>query len=440
MALTNLRWSTLAFVMLFGPACLQAQDNWPQWRGELGTGVAAGAQPPTEWNETKNIRWKTEIPGRGHSTPIIWGDRVYLTSAVPIGPTMPPRPSGRPGAHDNLPVDSKHRFVVIAIDRHSGDLVWKKNVNEAVPIEGAHRSASLASASPVTDGAFLFANFGSHGLYCLDLDGDIVWEKQLGTMHTKHGHGEGSSPALFGDTLIVNWDHEEQSFIVALNKTTGKELWRQSRQEVTSWSTPLILEQDGTTQVIVCGTERVRSYDLKNGKVVWECGGLSANIVATPVTAAGVLYVGSSYEKRALMAIKLAGARGDITGSNQVLWIRSRGTPYVPSPLLYGESLYYLTHYQNVLTRIKAKTGEDDPGAMRLGPLGSIYASPVGAAGRIYITDLKGVTLVLAHDSIPRIIAVNPLGEDVSASAAIANDEMFLRGEKHLFCISEQEH
>ncbi len=188
----------------------------------------------------------------------------------------------------------------------------------------AHYTASLASASPVTDGTRLFAHFGTHGLYCLDFEGEVVWSKQLGTMHTKHGHGEGSSPVLHGETLIVNWDHEEQSFLVAIDKTTGNELWRRDRNEVTSWSTPLIFEVDGSAQVIVCGTERVRGYDLASGDVIWQCGGLSANIVATPVASDGVLYVGSSYEKRTLMAIQLSGASGDITESDHILWIRTR--------------------------------------------------------------------------------------------------------------------
>ena len=275
-----------AWIVICG-GCLpvrgEAPMNWPQWRGPSGTGVAIDADPPTEWSETKNIRWKTPLPGRGHSSPIVFGDRVFVTAAVPVGPKLPPRPSGRPGAHDNLPVDHEYRFVVIAINRADGSVVWEKTVHQAVPIEGGHYTASLASASPVTDGVHVFAYFGSHGLYCLDFDGNLVWEKQLGEMHTKHGHGEGSSPALSDDTLLINWDHEEQSFLVAFDKSTGEERWRRDRQEVTSWSSPLILKQDGETQAIVCGTDRVRGYDLSNGDVIWQCGGLSANIVATPV-------------------------------------------------------------------------------------------------------------------------------------------------------------
>lgn len=201
----------------------------------------------------------------------------------------------------------------------------------------------------------------------------------------------------------------------------------------------MIIQLGNTYQAIVCGTRHVRGYDLVTGEVIWQCGGLSANIVATPIFADGIVYVGSSYEKRALMAIRISDARGDVTDSDNVLWKRTQGTPYVPSPLLYDDSLYYLTHYQNVMTRIEAKTGVDDPGAFRMGPIGNVYASPVGAAGHIYVTDLQGITLVLTHSEIPRMIAVNRLGEKVSASAAIAGSEIFLRGDQHLFCIAETE-
>lgn len=416
---------------------LTAQSNWPQWRGPLGSGAAsADARPPIHWNETENVRWKIPLPGRGHSTPIVWGDRVFVTTAVPVGEKLTPKMSGRPGAHDNLPVDSKHQFVVMAIDRADGNVVWETPVRDVIPHEGGHYTASLASASPVTDGKHVFAHFGSHGLYCLDLDGKIVWDKQLGKMHSKHGHGEGASPALFENTLIINWDHEEQSFLLALDKATGEERWRTDRQEVTSWSSPIVLRQDDVNQVIVCGTERVRGYDLETGDVLWECGGMSANIVATPIAADGFLYVGSSYEKRALMAINLVGARGDITGSERVVWMRTRGTPYVPSPLLYKDALYFLTHYQNVLTRVIAKTGNDSPGGMRLGPLGNIYASPVAANGHVYVTDLDGSTQVITHSDVPRAVSLNRLNEKVSASAAIVDREIFLRGDKHLYCIA----
>lgn len=412
--------------------------SWPAWRGPEGTGVASPAEPPIEWGPDQNIRWKTSLPGRGHSTPIVWGDRIFLTSAVSVGEKLPPKMSGRPGEHDNLPTDSKFAFVVFALDRTKGSIQWKKVVREAIPVEAGHRTASLTSASPVTDGERLYAHFGSQGLYCLDFEGNVLWQKDFGQMHSKHGHGEGASPALFGNYVVINWDHEEQSFLVALDSETGKELWLRQRQEDTSWSSPIIIEQDGMRQVVVCGTNRVRGYNLQTGELVWECGGMSSNIVATPVFSNGILYVGSSYEKRVLMAIDLTDAQGDLTGSKHVLWARTRGTPYVPSMLLYDDSLYFLTHYQNILTRVHGPSGKDSPGAIRLGSLGNIYASPVAANGFVYITDLSGTTEVITHSEVPRTVAVNRLEENVNASLAIVGSELFIRGEKHLYCIREK--
>ena len=410
--------------------------NWPQWRGPMGTGVSPDGEPPVEWSEEKNVRWKVELPGRGHGTPIVWGDRIFLTSAIPFGPKQPPRMSGRPGEHDNLAVSQRHRFVALAVDRATGKTSWQKTLHEALPEEGAHYTASLASASPVADAEHVFVFFGSHGLFCLDHSGELIWKKQLGQMQTKHGHGEGASPVLHGRSLIINWDHEGKSFIVALDKSTGDELWRKDRAEATSWSTPIIVEQNGKAQVIVCGTDRVRGYDLSNGNVLWECGGLSANIVASPVYSDGVVIVGSSYEKRAMLAIDLAKAKGDITDSATVLWSRRRGTPYVPSPLLYGNALYFHAHYQSVLTRLNAKTGEEEPGPFRLPGIGNVYASAVGAVGRVYVTDLEGSTLVFTNESSPRILARNILDDRFNASAAICGKELFLRGEKNLYCIA----
>ena len=411
--------------------------NWPRWRGPIGTGVAPQAKPPLEWSATENVRWKTVLPGRGHSTPIVWGERVFVTTAIPVGEKLPPKMSGRPGEHDNLPIDSKFQFAVLAIDRGTGQVLWQQVVREAIPLEAGHYTGSLASASPVTDGERLYAHFGSHGLYCLDFDGKLLWQADFGRMHSKHGHGEGASPCLSGNSVIINWDHEEGSFLVCLDKTTGRESWRRARQEDTSWSSPIAIELNGQVQIIVCGTNRVRGYDLATGDVIWECGGMSSNIVATPVFGDGVLYVGSSYEKRVLMAIDVRGATGDISDSNRVLWSRVRGTPYVPSMLLVDGSLYFLTHYQNIVTRVDGPSGRDAPGAMRLGALGNIYASPTAANGYVFVTDLAGTTAVITNEEIPRPVAVNRLDEAVNASLALVDEEIFIRGTQHLYCIAQ---
>lgn len=411
--------------------------QWPQWRGPLGTGVAPKANPPVTWSESSNVVWKIALPGKGHASPVIWDESIFVTAAVPHGDALEPKYSGRPGAHDNLPVTHRQKFVLLAVDRADGTILWEKTLHEALPHEGGHYTATLASASPVTDGEHVFAFFGSYGLYCLTPDGDIVWQKQLGKMHTKHGHGEGSSPVLHGDTLVVNWDHEEQSFVVAFEKATGKPRWKKMRDEVTSWATPIVVEHDGKAQLIVCGTDRVRGYDLSDGSVIWECGGLSANICASPVAANGIVYAGSSYEKRAILAIRLEGATGDITHTKNVVWKRRSRTPYVPSPLLYDDALYYLRHYQPIMTRVSAPTGHDEPGAFRLEELRDVYASPVAAAGRVYVTDRYGLTIVLKNDTSHEVLARNQLDDAISASAALVGDRIFLRGERFLYCIGQ---
>lgn len=395
--------------------------------------------PPQNWSETENVRWKTPIPGRGLSSPVIWNDTIFLTTSIPVGERLQPRMSGRPGEHDNRPIDSRHRFLVVAVNRKDGEIRWQKAVHEALPVEAGHQTASLASASPVTDGKRVYAHFGSHGLYAIDFDGNLVWQKHFGQMHSKHGHGEGASPTIADNILVINWDHEENSFLVTLDADTGNERWRRERNEDTSWSSPIIAEVDGQKQIIVCGTNRVRGYSLTSGDVVWECGGMSSNIVATPIFEDGLLYVGSSYEKRIIMALNISGASGDITGSDRILWSRTRGTPYVPSMLLYKKQLYFLTHYQNIMTRVIGREGNDAPGTFRLGALGDIYSSPVAANGMVFVSDLEGTTEVISDGQIPRTIAVNRIDEPISASLAIVDREIIIRGDHHLYLIADRE-
>ncbi len=442
----NPMWDKLGLPLLCGillqsAAILgQAADprvQWGQWRGPLATGVGPLANPPVEWSETKNVRWKIGLPGLGHSSPIVWGDLVFVTTAEETGPKKPFAGSTPDGAHNNINPMFDHQFAVMALDRQSGEVVWRRTVATRQPHESTHESATWASNSPVTDGDHVFAFFGSNGLYCLDIGGRLVWLKNFGNMQVKHGHGEGSSPVLHGDTLVVNWDHEGKSFIAALNKRTGGEIWRRSRDEVTSWATPIVIQHDGQTQVAVSGTRRVRGYDLKTGQVIWEAGGLPGNIVASPVSAAGMVYASGSYEKQTLLAIRLAGAKGDLTGTERIVWQKNRRTSYVPSPLLYSGWLYYLRHYQGVLSRVNARTGDEPSGPFRLRSVFNIYSSPVAAAGRIYVTDRNGKTLVISDDAEPRALALNELDDRFSASAALVGEELFLRGEKSLYCIGK---
>jgi len=411
--------------------------SWPQWRGPLKTGVAPHADPPIHWSEDDNLRWKIELPGKGHSTPIVWGDRVFVTTAVPAGDALPPRYSGRPGGHDENPITHRVRFIVIAVDRGDGTILWQRTVREDLPHEGGHVTSSLASASPVTDGRHVFASFGSYGLYCLDFDGELKWQVDLGRLHTLHGHGEGSSPALHGNRLILNWDHEGSSFVAAFDTRTGDLLWKTGRDVNSSWTTPVVVDHDGRTQVIVSGSRYVRAYDLATGAMIWECRGLSTeNVVSSPVAGNGMVYAGSTYDQRTLLAIRLDGAQGDITGTGQVVWTRRRGASYVPSPLLYADSLYFIAHFSSILTRADARTGSDQPGAMRLAGLYDVFSSPIAAAGRVYVTDRAGSTVVLTHDDDPQVLAVNRLEDAFSASAAAVGRELFLRGERYLYCIA----
>lgn len=438
LALTSL----LGFVAVAaGPGTNAPADlsrSWAQWRGPLANGVAPHASPPVEWSETRNIRWKIPPPGQGHASPIVLGDRVFVLAAVPVGEPQPPVFDSAPGVHDSVPVTHRHQFVVLAVSRKDGSILWRTTVTEAWPHEGGHTTGSLASNSPATDGERLYAFFGSRGLYCLDLAGRVLWKKDLGKMQTLHAHGEGSSPVLHGDFLIVCWDHEGESFLHAFDKRTGELRWQVARDEPTSWSTPLVVEHAGKPQVIVSATKRVRGYELATGTLLWECAGLTDNVVSSPVHYDGLIIAGNSYYQQAMLAIRLDGAKGDVTGTDRVAWRLNRLTPYVSSPLLYGDTLYHLRHNQNVLVRLDPTTGRFRGDPLRLDGLRDfIFASPVGAAGRLYVTARDGRTVVLRHDRENAVLAVNALDDRFSASAALVDGELYLRGEKFLYCVAE---
>ncbi len=412
---------------------------WPQWRGPLANGVSPQANPPVEWSERKNVRWKVELPGKGHSSPIVFGDRVYVMAAAPFGDAQKPVHDSAPGVHDSVPVTHRHQYMVLALSRADGRVLWKKVVREEWPHEGGHTTGSQASNSPTTDGELLYAFFGSRGLYCLDTNGAMKWQADLGKMQTLHAHGEGSSPVLHGDTLIVNWDHEGDSFIYAFDKRTGRQRWKVARDEKTSWSTPLVIEHAGGLQIVVSATKRVRGYDFATGRELWECDGLTDNVVASPVQWRDMIIAGNSYYKQAMVAIRLTGAKGNISNTTNVAWRLNRLTPYVPSPLLYGDTLYHLRHNQNVLVRLDPANGEFRGEPLRLdGIRDFIFASPVGAAGRLYISSRDGVTVVLRHDRDNATLAVNSLEDAFSASPAMVDRELYLRGERFLYCIADK--
>lgn len=414
------------------------------------TGVAPHGDPPVEWSESKNIRWKVEIPGLGHATPIVWKDRIYVQTAVKTDqevaeeeakeqPAQPEGRRGRRGGHwmQSVTPTHVHRFVLLALDRRTGKTIWERTLREELPHEGGHQDSSQASNSPVTDGEHIIAYFGSRGLYCLDMEGQVLWREDFGKMETRMGFGEGTSPTLYGDTVIVNWDHEGQSYIVAFDKKTGEQRWKTDRDEATSWATPLVVTAKGRPQVIASATNRIRGYDLGTGDTLWQCSGLTMNVIPSPFERDGLAYFASGFRGSALLAVRYADASGDITDSKSVAWVyKGKGTPYVPSMLLYEDLLYFLDTNRAILSCVDAKTGKPRYTNQRLDGLQRVFASPVAAKDRVYVAGQDGKTAVIQSGPQFKLLATNSLEESFTASPAIAGRELFLRGQSHLYCIA----
>ena len=413
------------------------EKNWHHWRGPHATGAAIDADPPTTWSETENIRWKAAIPGIGHAAPIIWEDKIFIQTAIEVKAEKSEEDnnpfSGFFGG-DNRPT---YKFDLLALNRSDGSILWQKTLREVSPHEGTHGDATYASNSPVTDGEYIYAYFGSRGLYCVDMMGNVKWEKDIGTMYKRNTFGEGSSPVLHGNTLVIVQDHEGNSFITALDKRTGEVLWKTDREERTTWFSPIVVESGGKVQVITAGTNRVRSYDLETGKLLWNGDGLTANSIPSPVAADGFVYLMSGFRGSELRAVHLADATGDITGSDAIVWEHNRDTPYVPSPLLYGDTLYFLKSNNGVLSAFDVKTGKANYGPERLQGVSGVYSSIVGAGNRVYIAGRNGVVNVIQHGPEFTILAENALDDSFNASPAIVGSELYLRGSGHLYCIAE---
>ena len=341
-AILTLCISALVAIAVSASQPVDFEKNWHHWRGPYATGVAPDANPPITWSETENIRWKVAIPGTGHATPIIWGDKIFIQTAVE-GKEEKSEEDDNPfggffGGRNDSPA---YKFDLIALNRSDGSVLWQKTLREVAPHEGTHQDATFASNSPVTDGEYVYAYFGTRGLYCVDMMGNVKWEKDVGTMYKNNTFGEGSSPVLYDNTLVIVQDHERNSFITALDKRTGEVLWKTDRNERTTWFSPIIVENNGKPQVITAGTNRVRSYDLATGKLLWDGDGLTRNAIPSPVAAEGIVYLMSGFRGNVLQAVSLASATGDISGSDAVVWEFNRDTPYVPSPLLYEDTLYF---------------------------------------------------------------------------------------------------
>ncbi len=419
------------------------QENWPQWRGPDATGYASVGNPPIEWSETENVKWKIEIPGRGHSSPIVWNDIVFVLTAIQTDQgiekeeTTTQESSERRGPPSNA-AENIFDFVVMAISRDDGHLIWKTKVCEEQPVDGTHRTGTWASNSPVTDGEFLYAYFGSRGLYCLDFDGKIIWSRDFGQMKKKMDFGEGSSPALHGDKLVIIWDHEGDSYLYIIDKKTGEDINRIPRNEATSWSSPLVVHVNGTDQVITNATNSMRSYDLLTGEIIWEGTGMTNNVIPNPIVNKNIVYMMSGFRGNALQAIDLLKAKGNIAGTDAILWEYNQNTPYTPSALLINDRLYFLRANNGQLTCLNALDGSVYYSLQNLEGTGTVYASPVGAQDRLYISSESGITYVVKDGENFEILAKNTLDDGNFSSFAIAGDELFIRGFQHLYCISEE--
>jgi len=393
-------------------------NDWSHWRGPLGNGVSLDATPPVEFSATKNVRWKAEIPGRGSSSPVIHGPRVFVTTAVPV-------------AGD----DGRFEFRVICLDRATGKELWSRTAVTAKPHEGTHQTNGFASASPCTDGERIYAHFGSRGLYCFTVDGEPLWDRDFGDMKVRNGFGEGSSPTVHGDLVLVPWDHEGPSMLFAIDKRSGKTVWETPRDEPTGWCTPLVaVDKAGREQVVMNGQNAARGYDLATGKELWRCAGQTQRPCASAVAADGVAWVTSGFRGAFLGAFDLAG-RGDLQGGKSVRWTRAKDTPDVASPMLSEGRLWFFKEKSGLLTCVDAQTGEPLWETARVEGVNNTYASPIAAGGHVYLTDRRGTIAVLTDGPKLEVLATNDMGEGVDATPAAAGPNLFVRGERHLFCL-----
>lgn len=416
-------------------------SNWHQWRGPEANGVSRIAEPPIEWSEKKNVRWKVAVDGKGNASPIVWNDRVFLLTAVNTGRVDPTRP--KPEDQPDRVFGIKHpntfyKFDVICLDRHTGRQIWRQTATELVPHEGTHHDADFASASPTTDGERLYCWFGSAGMYCYDLDGNLIWKRDLGKAYVGASLGEACSPVVHHGKLIVVRDHSRQSTIEVMDAASGKTLWKKTRDEPNAWATPAVAEYSGRTQVITAASNKVRSYDLATGEIIWQCSGLTGNVIPCPVVDRDLVVCMSGYQGYALLAIPLS-AQGDISESDTIAWSADKGTPYVPSPLLYDGLLYFTQSNSAILSIFDVRSGRALLSRKRVPGLANVYASPVGAASRVYITGRNGVTVVLKRTGRMEVMARNRLDDEFNASPALAGHQLFLRGRRWLYCLESSD-
>ncbi len=434
---------------------LLGSDNWPQWRGPGGHGISQEKGFPLHWSDIRNVAWKARIPGRGHSSPVVWGDRIFLTTAIRMEKVASAQPvthyrKGEVYRHPQSEgAEYRHQLKLLCLDRRTGRLIWARTAFEGTPYDHRHRANTYASGTPVTDGRYVYALFDAEGLYCYDFEGNLVWKKSLGKI-AKAGMGYGMSPVLFEDLLIIQMDKQgfgitvdpdsppaegefgDDSFITGLDKATGKEVWRTARNHRRSWATPLLVFGDDRVELVTSGAESVISYNPSTGEEYWRAEGVVSHPIPSPVAGKGLVFLSAGSQRKKAMAIRLGGS-GDLTGTPFVAWTYEKGTAYVPSPILYGDYLYLLTD-RGVVTCLKAATGEviyTD----RLPAASTFKSSPVAFEGKILFSSEDGQTTVVEAGPEFKILNTNSLGESIWASPALAGGQVFIRTEGHLYCI-----
>jgi len=415
-------------------------SNWPGWRGPGSQGISTEKNLPVEWSTTKNIAWKTPLPGRGHSSPVVWGNRIFLTSAIegeviPGAKAIDHMDEGKPWRHpDSLGADRKQTFKVFCLDRDTGKVLWEKVAYEGKVYDDRHKRSAYASPTPTTDGHYVYAWFGSEGVYCYDFSGKLIWKESFGGIATM-GMGVGTSPVLYENVLILQCDEDagEKSFIVGLDKKTGKQVWKESRKVQASWSTPVLAEAAGRTELITNGNEFIISYDPRTGKELWRSKGVESNAIHTPLVGNGMVYLTAGYPAKRVLAIKLGGS-GDVTKSS-IAWQYEKGTAYVSSPILYEDYIYLISD-KGILTCLDAKTGEVKYEGGRVPVPASFMSSPVAFDGKILMSSQDGDTFVVKAGPVHEIMRTNSLSEPIYTTPALAGGRIFIRGEKNLYCIS----
>jgi outer membrane protein assembly factor BamB len=431
-----------AVILVIASFSLAYAENWPSWRGPGALGISSEKGIPAKWDLSKNIKWKVEVPGLGHSSPIVWGDRIFVTTAVNSNPAEENFQKGFPMGSRKTDTEDIS-WKVLCFDKETGKLLWEKTAVTRKPVNGRHIKNSYASQSPVTDGTYVFAFFGDPGMYCYDFNGKLIWSKELGSFSMRSNWGLGSSPVLYKNYVIQTCDQETgKSFIVALDKKTGETAWKTERDELSSWSTPYVYDKGARPELIVNATKAIRSYDPETGKLLWECRGPATSITTpTPTFINGLIIVSSGFMMdpiRPITAFK-PGATGDITlkanetSSDSIVWRQQLAAPYIPSPIAYNGRIYVVLD-QGFIACYDAMTGKEIFGKTRIDST-TFSASPVAMDGKIFFPSEDGVVYVIKAGDQYELLAKNSFDESIMASPAVSDGKMFIRSIKHLFCI-----